>query len=215
MPFAFLGTKLIFPPVSDADPDGLLAIGGDLSLDRLLLAYKSGVFPWYSEGEPILWFSPEPRCVLFPKDLHISTSLRKWMRSEAYRVTYNTAFDKVINSCASVKRPGQRGTWIVPEMIEAYIQMHKAGHAISVEIWNDRNELSGGLYGVKIGRYLAGESMFSLEPNTSKLALINAIQYFDPLFLDCQMHTSHLESMGAGMISRKSFLQLLSRAIRS
>ena len=157
-----LSSELLFPPAHLAEEDGLLAVGGDLSSERLLLAYISGIFPWYSEGDPILWHSPDPRFVLFPKQLIISHSMRKLLKTERYKVTFNTSFDEVIQQCSKVKRKNQAGTWIVNEMVEAYRALHQKGYAVSVEVWNKEEELVGGLYGVKIGRFFAGESMFSL-----------------------------------------------------
>ena len=204
---------MIFPPTHLAEADGLLAVGGDLSSERLLLAYSSGIFPWYSEGEPILWHSPDPRFILFPDKLKISQSMQKLIQSNRYKVTFNTAFDEVIQQCSQVKRKGQDGTWIIDEMIMAYQELHQRGYAISVEVWNEVDRLVGGLYGVKIGRFLAGESMFSLENNTSKLALIEATRQLDIEIIDCQVYTQHLESLGAEMIGRIQYLQILENLI--
>ena len=208
-----LSSELIFPPTHLAEADGLLAVGGDLSSERLLLAYSSGIFPWYSEGEPILWHSPDPRFILFPDKLKISQSMQKLIQSNRYKVTFNTAFDEVIQQCSQVKRKGQDGTWIIDEMIMAYQELHQRGYAISVEVWNEVDRLVGGLYGVKIGRFLAGESMFSLENNTSKLALIEATRQLDIEIIDCQVYTQHLESLGAEMIGRIQYLQILENLI--
>jgi leucyl/phenylalanyl-tRNA--protein transferase len=208
-----LSSELLFPPAHLAEEDGLLAVGGDLSSERLLLAYISGIFPWYSEGDPILWHSPDPRFVLFPKQLIISHSMRKLLKTERYKVTFNTSFDEVIQQCSKVKRKNQAGTWIVNEMVEAYRALHQKGYAVSVEVWNKEEELVGGLYGVKIGRFFAGESMFSLESNTSKLALIETIRQLDVAMIDCQVYTAHLESLGAVMISRKQYLGLLENLV--
>jgi leucyl/phenylalanyl-tRNA--protein transferase len=215
MPVFALDNTLRFPPVTYAEPDGLLAVGGDLNADRLALAYQKGIFPWYSEGEPILWYSPDPRFVLFPSDLYISSSMRKLMRKGIYKVTFNQDFKGVIENCAAVEREGQDGTWITADMIQAYLQLHEAGYAQSTEVWNAEGHLVGGIYGVKIGRFFAGESMFSLESNTSKIALIQTIQHWQPLLVDCQVHTEHLESMGAKMIERSAYLQLLKESISS
>jgi len=204
---------MLFPPAHLAEEDGLLAVGGDLSSERLLLAYISGIFPWYSEGDPILWHSPDPRFVLFPKQLIISHSMQKLLKTERYKVTFNTSFDEVIQQCSKVKRKDQAGTWIVNEMVEAYRALHQKGYAVSVEVWNKEEELVGGLYGVKIGRFFAGESMFSLESNTSKLALIETIRQLDVAMIDCQVYTAHLESLGAVMISRKQYLGLLENLV--
>lgn len=208
-----LSSELLFPPAHLAEENGLLAVGGDLSSERLLLAYISGIFPWYSEGDPILWHSPDPRFVLFPKQLIISHSMQKLLKTERYKVTFNTSFDEVIQQCSKVKRKDQAGTWIVNEMIEAYRALHQKGYAVSVEVWNKEEELVGGLYGVKIVRFFAGESMFSLESNTSKLALIETIRQLDVAMIDCQVYTAHLESLGAVMISRKQYLALLENLV--
>ena len=208
-----LSSELLFPPAHLAEENGLLAVGGDLSSERLLLAYISGIFPWYSEGDPILWHSPDPRFVLFPKQLIISHSMQKLLKTERYKVTFNTSFDEVIQQCSKVKRKDQAGTWIVNEMIEAYRALHQKGYAVSVEVWNKEEELVGGLYGVKIARFFAGESMFSLESNTSKLALIETIRQLDVAMIDCQVYTAHLESLGAVMISRKQYLALLENLV--
>lgn len=204
-----LSSELQFPPAHLAEEDGLLAVGGDLSAERLLLAYLSGIFPWYSEGDPILWHSPDPRFVLFPHRLIVSHSMRKLITSNRYKVTFNTAFDEVIAQCSRVKRKNQDGTWIVDEMIVAYRALHQKGFALSVEVWNEKELLVGGLYGVKLGRFFAGESMFSLESNTSKLALIETTKQLDLGIIDCQVYTAHLESLGAEMIKRNRYLKIL------
>jgi len=209
MPLFALNEKLQFPPVNYAEPDGLLAIGGDLSAERLLLAYRNGIFPWFAEDETILWYRPDPRFVLFPQDIYISKSMQKLIRKGTYQVTYNRNFEAVIQQCAAVKREGQDGTWITQEMQAAYIHLHQLGFAHSTEVWNEAGHLVGGIYGVKLGRFFAGESMFSLESNTSKLALIFTLRELQPLLIDCQVHTEHLESMGARMLSRKDYLKLL------
>jgi leucyl/phenylalanyl-tRNA--protein transferase len=208
----FLLTKeLFFPPVSKADEEGLLAIGGDLSTERLLLAYRSGIFPWYNEDEPICWWSPDPRFVLFPADLKISSSMKTVLQNGKYRFTTNRAFEHVIQNCKTVTRKGQDGTWISPAMQKAYITLHKLGYAHSAEAWQD-GELVGGLYGIRLGKMFFGESMFSLKPNASKFAFINYVQQLQKegvQLIDCQLHTNHLESLGARMIPRELFTQIL------
>ncbi len=201
-----------FPPVTYADEDGLLAVGGDLSTERLLLAYNSGIFPWYSEGQLILWWSPDPRFVLFPEELIVSKSMQKVIRRGEFEITMNMDFASVIEHCAQVKRKGQRGTWITEDMKRAYIQLHQVGHAMSVEA-RKNGELVGGLYGVKIigpkGAVFCGESMFSLLPNASKAAFIKLLQMQQFAIIDCQVYTDHLESLGACMISRVEYLKYL------
>jgi leucyl/phenylalanyl-tRNA--protein transferase len=206
-----LDERLIFPPVELAGTDGLLAIGGDLSLGRLLLAYRQGIFPWYNEGEPIVWYSPDPRMVLYPAAVKISKSMQKVMQSGAFSFTENTCFEQVISSCKSIARPGQEGTWITTAMHQAYIDLHRAGHAKSVEVWQD-GELVGGLYGVDLGRIFCGESMFSKVSNASKAALIylaKKLEMQNYQLIDCQVYNAHLESMGAIEMPRSEFVQLL------
>ncbi len=202
-----------FPDVSLSltDPDGLLAIGGDLSQARLLSAYQSGVFPWYSAGQPILWWSPDPRFVLFPEHLKVSRSLRKTLRKQLFSLTINKDFDAVIKACSHTERPGQDGTWITDKMYRAYVDLHKAGFAHSVEAWQD-GRLVGGLYGVAIGGVFFGESMFSLETDASKVAFACFVRHIHKLgfkLIDCQVYTRHLHSLGAEPISRMQFIQLL------
>ncbi|MEH6304550.1 leucyl/phenylalanyl-tRNA--protein transferase [Olivibacter sp. CPCC 100613] len=200
-----------FPSPSLAEEDGLLAIGGDLQTERLRCAYAQGIFPWYDESTPILWYAPPNRFVLFPQDLKISKSMRKEMRTNKYHITYNKAFAQVIHHCSSVPRKGQQGTWITEEMQKAYIKLHQEGFAMSVEVW-EAEQLLGGLYGVVCGKrnhVFCGESMFSLVPNTSKLAL-TALCLSDQFeLIDCQIESEHLKSMGAQFISAKSYYQLL------
>ena len=205
----YLTNKVEFPNVSSATKEGLLAIGGDLSVERLLLAYKSGIFPWYSDDEPILWWSPNPRFVLFPQNLKISKSMRQIFRKKEFEVTYNTTFEEVINQCSHTKRNGQPGTWITNAMIEAYIELHYAGFAKSVEVWQNE-KLVGGLYGVDLGNgVFCGESMFSKVSNASKVGFISLIQNNNYNLIDCQLHTNHLESLGAEEIPREEFLEYL------
>ena len=203
-----LDKRLLFPQPELAETDGLLAVGGDLSVKRLLLAYQNGIFPWYSEGTPILWYSPHERFVLYPAELKISKSMRQVLASGKFSITINQCFDEVIAACSSAPREGQDGTWITAEMRSAYIRLHKAGHAHSVEVWQD-NKLAGGLYGVQIGHIFCGESMFSLVSNASKTALVHLCQSGVYKLIDCQVHTAHLESMGARMISRAEYLAIL------
>lgn len=210
MPVFLLQEALFFPPVQHAEPDGLLAVGGDLSADRLLLAYRSGIFPWYDES-PILWWSPDPRFVLFPECLKISRSMRPVINQQKFRFTINTAFREVMDQCGKVKRANQAGTWINADMITAYTQLHEAGYGISAESW-EQDKLVGGLYGVLIGKVFFGESMFSISPNSSKFAFIQLVQYLRQkgiVLIDCQVYTEHLESLGAQMISREKFLEIL------
>ena len=205
----FLGKAIQFPDHSEATRDGLLAIGGDLSLERLIHAYANGIFPWFNDEEPILWWSPDPRFVLFPKDLKVSKSMKQFLRNTTYQITENKAFEQVIVHCADVKRDDQYGTWIGKSMIDAYINLHRAGFAKSVEVWEE-NELVGGLYGVDLGNQVfCGESMFSLKSNSSKMAFIWLAQSNKYRLIDCQLHTKHLESLGAKHISRQEFLKLL------
>jgi leucyl/phenylalanyl-tRNA--protein transferase len=200
--------SLLFPPANLADEDGLLAVGGDLSACRLKLAYSLGIFPWYSEETPILWYSPHRRFVLFPDKIVVSKTMRKVMKLETFRVTQNKAFEEVIDSCASAKRKEQNGTWIIPEMQSAYIKLFKQGVAYSVEVWSGP-ELVGGLYGVQSGNVFCGESMFSTQSNASKVALIWLCQNTKYSLIDCQFHTEHLESMGAEYISREEYMEIL------
>jgi leucyl/phenylalanyl-tRNA--protein transferase len=215
LPVFALEKKLYFPPANLAEHDGLLAIGGDLSPERLLLAYKQGIFPWY-EGEYILWWSPDPRFVLFPGELKISKSMRALLKKNAFDFTINNAFDKVIHHCKNIKRLGQRGTWITDEVEAAYIRMHELGHAVSAEAWKD-GTLVGGAYGLKIGKIFFGESMFRKINNASKYAFIQLVQDLKQNgveLIDCQVYTEHLESLGAKMISRKEFINRINELAR-
>lgn len=201
-----------FPPVESAlrDPDGLLAIGGDLSPQRLLDAYRRGIFPWFSQGQPILWWSPNPRCVLEPDALRISRSLRKTLRKRPYRVTINQAFNEVVRACADPRRT-THDTWLTRDMAVAYYRLHVMGRAVSVECWNG-NKLAGGLYGVCIGRVFFGESMFSAEPDASKVALVHLVHELrkrDFRLIDCQVHSRHLQSLGATPMPRSLFVNVL------
>ena len=202
---------LYFPPVSEADEEGILAIGGDLNPERLQLAYKSGIFPWFNEGEPMLWWSPDPRMVLFPDELIVSKSMRNVLNRKQFTVTFNQNFKEVISNCQKIKREGQNGTWISNEMIEAYCQLHAQGIAKSVEVWQDE-VLVGGLYGIDLGHVFCGESMFSKVSNASKVAFISLVNYLierDYKLLDCQVYNSHLESLGCREIDREEFMFIL------
>ena len=202
--------ELSFPDVTLADEDGALAYGGDLSEARLLLAYKSGIFPWFSGSLPV-WYAPDPRFVLYPEELRISKSMKVLFKREAFRVTMNQDFEAVIRACKSTKREGQQGTWITRNMEQAYIRLHKAGWAHSVEAWNG-DRLVGGLYGIRMGAIFFGESMFSHESNASKYAFISFVQQMaaeEIGLIDCQVYTPHLESLGARHIPRSSFMFLL------
>ena len=203
---------LIFPPLSKAmrEPNGLLAAGGDLSADRLIQAYRHGCFPWFSEGQPILWWSPDPRTVLFPDELHVSRSLGKLLRQQRYQVSFDRDFAAVIQACAA-PRDYADGTWITDDMQNAYIELHARGHAHSVEVW-DKGELVGGLYGLAMGQLFFGESMFSRADNASKfgfVTLVRQLQAWGFVLIDCQMPTDHLESLGARSIPREQFAEYL------
>jgi len=199
--------ELSFPNPALAEEDGLLAIGGDLSLERLLLAYSNGIFPWFSEGEPILWYSPHQRCVIYPDWIKISRSMKRIFNTEVFKITVNKAFGDVIMNCANTPRKGQDGTWITNEMQGAYINLHEKGFAHSVEVWLD-DVLVGGLYGVKINRVFCGESMFSHVSNASKAALIH-LSRTDIDLIDCQLPNGHLMSLGAVMIDRNLYMDIL------
>lgn len=205
-----LSSKILFPPVEDALEDGLLAIGGDLSTERLKLAYREGIFPWY-EGNPPLWWSPDPRFVLFPEKLYVSKSMKQVIKRKEFDFTFNTSFSEVIHLCKVNNRPGQSGTWITDEVESAYTKLHEEGIAVSAEAWKN-NQLVGGLYGIRMGRLFFGESMFSLVSNASKFAFIQLVSQLmqeKVVLIDCQVHTEHLESLGAEMISRKDFQSYL------
>lgn len=206
-----LSNELYFPPVNEADAEGILAIGGDLSTQRLLLAYRNGIFPWYSDDEPIIWWCPNPRFVLFPNEIKISKSMRAVLKKQTYSFTINNCFNNVIKNCKTINREGQSGTWISEEVIDAYTNLHKLGYTLSAETW-ENNKLVGGLYGIKIGNIFFGESMFSLSPNASKYAFIQLVQHLKNegvKLIDCQVYTNHLESLGAKMIDRNDFMRLL------
>jgi len=215
MPIYKLDQRLWFPPPDQAE-EGLVAVGGDLRPERLLLAYSVGIFPWYEEGLPILWHSPDPRLVLRADELHVPRSLAKTLRRQPYQVRYDTAFGDVIAACARSKRPGQRGTWITGEMRVAYVRLHEAGFAHSVEAWRG-DELVGGLYGVSVGGAFFGESMFARAPDASKVAfatLVSRLREMDIQLIDCQVHTEHLARFGAVEVPRPEFLAALAAALR-
>ena len=203
-----LDERLVFPSPALAEDDGLLAVGGDLSTGRLLLAYENGIFPWYSADEPILWYSPHERFVLYPDRLKISKSMRQVLRSGRFTITSDKCFNEVIEACSTIDRPGQDGTWITTDMKAAYNRLHQLGHAHSVEVW-ENDELVGGFYGVHINSVFCGESMFSKVSNASKTALVWLCQSGLYNLIDCQVHTDHLASMGAEMISREEYMALL------
>jgi leucyl/phenylalanyl-tRNA--protein transferase len=203
-----LDERLVFPKPDLAEPDGLLAVGGDLTTERLLLAYQNGIFPWYSDDTPILWYSPHERFILYPDELKISKSMRQVLRSGKLTITVDTCFNDVITACSSAPREGQDGTWIVPDMIAAYKRLHDEGHAHSIEVWQE-DKLVGGLYGVHVGGVFCGESMFSRVSNASKTALIYLCNTGIYKLIDCQVHTDHLESMGARIISREQYMDVL------
>jgi leucyl/phenylalanyl-tRNA--protein transferase len=217
MPIYRLIKEVIFPPPEKADPSGLLAVGGDLSSERLLEAYRLGIFPWYSGDEPILWWSPDPRLVLDLDDFRISRSLRKTLNKKIFHVTFDQAFAEVIRSCALAPRDGQRGTWITDDMHEAYVRLHKLGYAHSVETWFG-GELAGGLYGVSLGKAFFGESMFHQRADASKVALaalVERLKAWNFHFIDAQMTTAHMVRFGAKELPRRVFLKRLNEALKS
>jgi leucyl/phenylalanyl-tRNA---protein transferase len=210
-----LDERLWFPPADEANEDGLLAIGGDLSEERLLLAYRNGIFPWFEDEIP-LWWCPDPRFVLFPADLKISKSMQQIIRKDQFEFKINTAFENVIYHCKNISRADQQGTWITDDVEKSYINLYKKNYAFSAEAWQ-KNNLVGGLYGVRLGKIFFGESMFSIIPNASKFAFIKYVEQLKregAQLIDCQVYTQHLQSMGAKMIDRKSFLQLLNKLIK-
>ena len=205
----FLTHKIEFPDVSEATSDGLLAVGGDLSPERLIHAYSNGIFPWYQDEEPILWWSPDPRFVLLPENLKVSKSMKQILKKELFQVTENKAFRKVLENCAAAKRIGQDGTWITEDMIKAYVKLHQLGYAKSVEVWQD-DILVGGLYGIAINNTVfCGESMFAKVSNASKIGFITFIQNSNYKLIDCQIYTNHLESLGAKDMARAEFIKHL------
>ncbi|MCW3118644.1 MAG: Leucyl/phenylalanyl-tRNA--protein transferase [Chitinophagaceae bacterium] len=209
-----LDNKISFPPVHLAEPDGLLAIGGDLSTDRLMLAYRKGIFPWY-EGDHILWWCPDPRFILIPREIRVSKSMRSLLKKNDFVFTINKAFAEVIRQCKKIKRHDQDGTWITDEVEMAYTRLHELGHAHSAETWKD-GRLVGGLYGIRMGKVFFGESMFCTESNASKFAFIKYVEQLQKegtVLIDCQVYTAHLESLGAIMVERKKFISYLDKFI--
>ena len=207
------GGPLFFPKPEDAPADGLLMAGGDLTPARLMLGYSRGIFPWYDEDSPILWWSPDPRCVLFTEKLHVNPRLRRSLQARGFTFSVDSCFGRIIRHCSEVPRPGQDGTWIVPEMVDAYICLHEQGHAHSVEVW-ENGELAGGLYGVKLGRVFFGESMFHLRPYASKAAVVFLVEQLKAQgveLIDCQQATPHMLRLGAEEMPRKDFLPLVRR----
>ncbi|WP_090889675.1 leucyl/phenylalanyl-tRNA--protein transferase [Pedobacter rhizosphaerae] len=207
--FQLLDDDVSFPDPTLAEEDGLLAVGGDLSLERLLVAYSNGIFPWFSEGEPILWYSPHQRCVIYPEQIKISKSMKKVLKEEVFQVTIDQAFKEVIQNCAQMPRKGQDGTWITDDMQKAYINLHEKGFAHSIEVWQ-QDKLVGGLYGILINKVFCGESMFSRVSNASKTALIYLTNLNIEL-IDCQLPNDHLLSLGAEMIDRETYLKMLQK----
>jgi leucyl/phenylalanyl-tRNA---protein transferase len=216
MPIFVLSENIIFPPPHLAEETGLLAVGGDLSQERLLAAYKNGIFPWYSAEEPILWWSPNPRLVLYPNELKVHRRLKRTIRTDAFRITLDRAFHEVMLGCAVPRRSKKAGTWIVPEMMDAYNKLHESGYAHSAEAWQG-GQLVGGLYGVSLGGCFFGESMFTRVRDASKVAFVTLVQYLSEHhfeMIDCQVTSSHLVSLGAGEITRKQFLIQLQAALK-
>jgi leucyl/phenylalanyl-tRNA--protein transferase len=207
-----LKTDLWFPDVEESTEEGIVSVGGDLSVERLILAYSKGIFPWYSsDRSPILWWSPDPRFVLFPENLIVSKSMRPYFNQNKFKVTWDQNFEDVIKNCQKIDREDQPGTWITSKMLAAYIQLHKKGYAHSVEVWLD-NELVGGLYGISLGKVFFGESMFAKVSNASKfgfISLVNQLKQKGFLLIDCQQETKYLESLGANAIKRKDFIDIL------
>jgi leucyl/phenylalanyl-tRNA--protein transferase len=215
MPVYLLSDAIAFPPPNLASQEGLLAVGGDLCQERLLLAYRMGIFPWYSDAEPIMWWSPDPRLVLYPDELRVSRSLQKTIKKSAFKITMDLAFEQVITECAKVRRKQNEGTWIVPEMINAYCQLHASGFAHSVEAWQN-DTLVGGLYGVSLGKCFFGESMFTSVTNASKVAFVALVGHLKALsfdLIDCQVTTEHLANFGAREIPRTRFLDELKKSL--
>ncbi|MEZ5003478.1 MAG: leucyl/phenylalanyl-tRNA--protein transferase [Chitinophagales bacterium] len=220
MPIYRLNETNLFPPVDHAEK-GIVAVGGDLSTDRLIAAYQSGIFPWYSDQEPIIWWAPDPRFILYPENIKVSKSMKQLLKKKAFEVTLDTSFEKVIHACAKQKRKDQPGTWITQEMEEAYLKLHGLGIAHSVEVWSNENAsrtLVGGLYGVSMGSVFFGESMFHVESNASKYGFITLVEQLiqrDFKLIDCQMETPHLKSLGATSIPRKQFMLLLENGLQA
>lgn len=217
MPIYELSEEILFPRTEWAEPNGLLAVGGDLRPERILHAYELGIFPWYSPPDPILWWAPDPRFVLYPGQLKVAKSMKQVFRKGHFRLSVDHAFPEVIRACQRVKRKGQRGTWITDDMEVAYIRLHELGYAHSVEVWQE-DELVGGLYGLSMGKAFFGESMFSHKSNASKAGFIRFVQALEARgfqLIDCQVYTAHLESLGATSIPRKQFARELKRALNA
>lgn len=211
----FLTKDLYFPPVDEASYEGILAVGGDLSTERLLLAYRNGIFPWFNPDEPILWWSPPERMVVVPQLYKVSKSIRNLLNQKKFDITFNQNFEEVIRHCQQIDRKDQEGTWITEDIIESYTKLHEMGFAQSVEVWQN-GDLVGGLYGVDLGHVFCGESMFSKVPNASKIAFVTLVQYLKDnnyKLLDCQIHNDHLEKLGAFEISRETFIKVLKSAV--
>jgi leucyl/phenylalanyl-tRNA--protein transferase len=204
MAYLLTNDPFLFPKTSLADEDGLLAVGGDLQIERLQFAYRHGIFPWYNDDTPILWYAPHQRCVIFPQRIKVSKSMQQLIRKNRYQITVNQAFSDVLTACAQIERKEQTGTWLNPSLQNALIQLNKLGQSISVEVWNEK-KLVGGLYGVVVGKIFCGESMFSKESNTSKLALIYLCHQLNFKLVDCQIPNEHLISLGAEMMDRETF----------
>ncbi|MDT8446670.1 MAG: leucyl/phenylalanyl-tRNA--protein transferase [bacterium] len=216
MPIYQLPKEFLFPHPEEAETEGILAVGGGLEPERLLLAYQMGIFPWYDHNTPILWWSPDPRLLIYPKEVHVSKTLKRVLRSGKFRVSFDQAFGQVIEACAVTKREGQEGTWILDEMVEAYTELHRQGYAHSVECWEE-GVLVGGLYGISIGAAFFGESMFSHRPDASKTALVYLCAQLDAWnfeLVDCQVPTDHLKRMGAIEVPRRLFLEQLGQALQ-
>ena len=216
MPVFLLSDKIAFPPPHLAIRDGLLAVGGDLSQERLLLAYHMGIFPWFSDDEPIMWWSPDPRLVLYPQEIRVSKTLKKIIKKNMFQMTMDSAFVQVLESCAQVRLQNNEGTWINKDMIDAYCKLHESGFAHSMEAWY-KGELAGGLYGVSLGRCFFGESMFTRVSNASSVALFKLVEYLKKLsfdMIDCQVTTEHMIRFGAREIPRASFLEQLEKSLK-
>ncbi len=219
MPIYRLNDSTQFPPVDHAE-EGIVAVGGDLSPERLIASYSSGIFPWFSENDPIVWWAPDPRCILLPSKIKVSKSMKQLFRKAAFKVSFDTDFQKVVQSCAIQKREGQEGTWITNDMEKAYLKLHEMGLAHSVEVWQNKNDeevLVGGLYGVSLGKVFFGESMFHTESNASKYGFITLVKELikrDFKLIDCQLETPHLMSLGAELITRDKFMQLLDNCLQ-
>lgn len=217
MPIYELNDQLVFPPPEKADPDGLLAFGGDLAPDRLMIAYRMGIFPWFNPGDPVLWWSPDPRMVLYPSNLHVSKDMKRIIRKKLFSVTYDRDFSSVIQACKDISRKDQTGTWITEEMKQAYVQLHHRGYAHSVEVWQE-DELVGGLYGVSLGACFFGESMFTKVSNASKTGFITFVRDLARngfQLIDCQVYTEHLARLGAEEIPRKRFVEELQQGLQA